>query len=157
MWNKVTCWMEMAFNVTFFNSAKFFNNAQNQLEFTTETRFARYRSKFSLILGIKKNFASLKKILTFYASSIQQISIVEKLGFFRYTSVFLNWASGLNLNSHELVTILVLVLKGCVWFSFLFILNWGLSRGQVLVSENVFLLESKIMSLNFERRDTKSL
>ena len=65
----------MAFNVTFFNSAKFFNNAQNQLEFTTETRFARYRSKFSLILGIKKNFASLKKILTFYASSIQQISI----------------------------------------------------------------------------------
>ena len=48
--------MEMAFNVTFFNSAKFFNNAQNQLEFTTETRFARYRSKFSLILGIKKNF-----------------------------------------------------------------------------------------------------
>ena len=67
--------MEMAFNVTFFYSAKFFNNAQNQLEFTTETRFARYRSKFSLILGIKKNFASLKKILTFYASSIQQISI----------------------------------------------------------------------------------
>ena len=69
----------MAFNVTFFNSAKFFNNAQNQLEFTTETRFARYLRKFSLILGIKKNFASLKKILTFYASSIQQISIYSVL------------------------------------------------------------------------------
>ena len=70
--------MEMAFNVTFFNSAKFFNNAKNQLEFSLETRFARYQSKFSLIFGIKKKFASLKKILSFYASSIssiQQISI----------------------------------------------------------------------------------
>ena len=38
----------------FFNSAKFFNNAKNQLEFTLETRFARYQSKFSLIFGIKK-------------------------------------------------------------------------------------------------------
>ena len=58
--------MEMAFNVTFFNSAKFFNNAQNQLEFTTETRFARYRSKFSLILGIKKKiWLRLKKFSRF--------------------------------------------------------------------------------------------
>ena len=97
-------------------------------------------------------------VLTLDALEKNKCFFVEKLGFFRYMSVFLNWASGLNLNSHELVTILVLVLKGCVWFSFLFIsLNWGLSRGQVLVSENVFLLESKIMSLNFERRDTKSL
>ena len=40
----------------FFNSAKFFNNAKNQLEFTKETRFARYLSKFSLIFGIKKKF-----------------------------------------------------------------------------------------------------
>ena len=48
--------MEMAFKMNFFNSAKFFNNAKNQLEFTKETRFARYLSKFSLIFGIKKKF-----------------------------------------------------------------------------------------------------
>ena len=55
--------MEKAFNIIFFNSAKSFNNARNQLEFTLETRFARYQSKFSLISGIKKkNLLRLKKI-----------------------------------------------------------------------------------------------
>ena len=68
--------MERAFNIIFFSLAKSFNNARNQLEFTLETRFARYQSKFSLISGIKKNFASLKKNLMFYAPSIQQIYIL---------------------------------------------------------------------------------
>ena len=49
----------------FFNSAKFFNNAKNQLEFTKETRFARYQSKFSLIFGIKKKFCFVEKIFHF--------------------------------------------------------------------------------------------
>ena len=57
--------METVFNVNFFNSANLFNNAKNQLEFTMETRFARYLSKFSLIFDVKKIFASLKKISRF--------------------------------------------------------------------------------------------
>ena len=61
------------------SDAKLCNNIANygnQLEFTLETRFARYQSKFSLISGIKKNFASLKKNLMFYAPSMQQILIL---------------------------------------------------------------------------------
>ena len=57
--------MENAFKMEFFNSAKFFNNAKNQLEFTKETRFARYQSKFSLIFGIKKKFCFVEKIFHF--------------------------------------------------------------------------------------------
>ena len=58
--------MEMAFKMNFFNSAKFFNNAKNQLEFTKETRFARYQSKFSLIFGIKKKILLRLKFFPFF-------------------------------------------------------------------------------------------
>ena len=61
--------MENAFKMEFFNSAKFFNNAKNQLEFTKETRFARYQSKFSLIFGIKKKFCFVEKIFHFLSEA----------------------------------------------------------------------------------------
>ena len=71
--------MENAFKMEFFNSAKFFNNAKNQLEFTKETRFARYLSKFSLIFGIKKILLRLKIFPFFKPRPYNKYSLLVKL------------------------------------------------------------------------------
>ena len=58
----------------FLSEAKFFFNAQNQREFTSVTSEASFRSKFKLILGIKKIFAELKNV-TLNAISIQHVTL----------------------------------------------------------------------------------